>query len=78
MSRSYKRTPVIKCCGYGKFGKRQANKKVRKAGELGRKSQSFKRVYETWDIRDYRLFCGRRAGEKLIGKGYWEKCYYRK
>lgn len=53
-------------------------KKVRKAGELGHKSQSFRRVYETWNIRDYRLFCRRGAGEKLIGEGYWEKCYYRK
>lgn len=78
MSRSYKHTPVIKCCGYGRFGKRQANKKVRQTKGLGQKSQSFKRVYETWNIRDYRSFSRRNAGERLIGKEYWEKCYYRK
>lgn len=41
---------------------------MRKARELGRKFKSFKRVYEMWNIRDYRLFYGRKAGEKLIGK----------
>lgn len=51
---------------------------MRKPEGLGHKSLYFKRVYETWNIRDYRLFCGQREGEKLIGKEYWEKCYYRK
>ena len=38
MSRSYKRTPVLKICGKTKYAKRLANKKLR----LGAKNNPYK------------------------------------
>lgn len=54
MSRSYKHTPIIKGGGYGKFGKRKANKRVRRAENVA-DGASFKRVYESWEIYDWKF-----------------------
>lgn len=55
MSRSYKKTPIIKYAPSSKRGgtkkvKRCANKSVRR-GEYGNGMQ-YKRAYEQWDIHD--------------------------
>jgi hypothetical protein len=69
MSRSYKRTPGY-TCGYGgmyrRFAKRLANKRVRKNNDISNGS-SFRKLYESWDICDYRfLYFSRREIEKSI------------
>ena len=53
MSRSYKKTPVVKDNFGGKTGKRLANKKVRKLKNELFKGGEYKKVYESWDINDY-------------------------
>ena len=50
MSRSEKKTPIIKYGGYGKLGKHFANKKVRTI-DIGDYS-NYKKVYESWNIFD--------------------------
>lgn len=57
MSRSYKRTPVVKDNRRGsKAAKRVANKKVRKAPYVAN-GKAFKKVSCTWDIHDYVSYC---------------------
>ena len=34
MSRSYKKTPITKGCGYGRFGKKYANRILRRNNEI--------------------------------------------
>lgn len=52
MSRSYKKTPVVKDYHSGKKGKRQANRKVRRCKHIISSGNSYRKVYETWDIHD--------------------------
>lgn len=57
MSRSFKRTPIVKDNKRGrKYFKRHANKKIRKSNEVvgGR---HYKKVYNTWNIYDQRSYC---------------------
>lgn len=59
MSRSYKKTPVLKDSNTSKkAGKRVANKIVRKTDfdVLIGKSKQFRKVSETWNIYDYRIY----------------------
>lgn len=51
MSRSYKKTPIIKDNTYSKFGKKYANKRVRKS-DLGNNG-NYKKLYEQYDISDF-------------------------
>lgn len=52
MSRSYKKTPIIKDSGKHKqFAKRQANKKVRHSDCSS--GGNFKKLFESWDISDW-------------------------
>ena len=54
MSRSYKRYPLIKSIESGKFGKKQANKKVRNTKLLDiPNGNSYRKIYETTEIREY-------------------------
>lgn len=60
MSRSYKHTPVYKGDKSGKYGKRCANKKVRRKAKqksydlAAGKSNFYRREYESWlNLRDY-------------------------
>ena len=85
MSRSYKKSPVCKCCKM-KGGKRRANKKVRQAlkgnmsGVPALKSNIYRKLYESWDICDFRMFGNFKREEslfKLTGED-WEKIYRRK
>ena len=55
MSRSYRKTPIIKDSGKHKqFSKRQANKKVRH--EICGSGAEYKRHYEQYDICDFYYF----------------------
>lgn len=53
MSRSYKKNPVSKSCpDDGTYGKRQANKKIRRfKGELS-DGKEYKKLYCSWNIHD--------------------------
>lgn len=61
MSRSYKHTPVYKG-GKSKDEKKRANKIIRLETRLNpydaadRKSNLYRREYESWDICDYRIW----------------------
>lgn len=72
MSRSRKRTPVIKQ-GKGVYGKRAANCKVRQLLDLpAGKSKQYKRFYPQWDVWDFRFYLSERsigkAGKKHLRK----------
>lgn len=57
MSRSFKRTPITKGCRIEKYAKRNADKNVRKENNLLRcKSNKYRRVYESWNIFDYKFY----------------------
>lgn len=78
MSRSFKKTPIIKYAGYGKFGKRQANKRVRQSQDISGKGTHHKKLYQTWDINDVVSHWSR---EEAIEAGMleeWERFYHRK
>lgn len=52
MSRSYKKTPISKSCpSYGKYGKREANKKVRRSDDISN-GKMYKKIYCSWNIHD--------------------------
>lgn len=53
MSRSKRRTPIVKDHNSGKWGKKQANKKVRREKDFDGKGSSYKKIYNSWDIHDY-------------------------
>ena len=54
MSRSVKKHPVHKYAPEnGSWGKRQANKTVRRYKGGISNGNGYKRLYETWDIHDY-------------------------
>lgn len=79
MSRSYKRTPVMKCCGDSRYGKRQANKKVRRSDKsVLYKRKQYRKVYDSWDINDVVLYWSKRDAEKSGELDDWKKYYYRK
>lgn len=57
MSRSYKKTPIVKDnCGGRKFAKRQANKKVRNSMNVPDGKQ-YRKFYNTWNLYDYVSYC---------------------
>lgn len=57
MSRSYKKTPIVKDnAGGRKSSKRFANKKVRREKYLSN-GKEYRKVYNTWDIYDYVSYC---------------------
>jgi hypothetical protein len=52
MSRSYKKTPIVKDGHSGKFGKKVANRKVRHfKGDIAN-GKAYRKIYESWDIHD--------------------------
>lgn len=88
MSRSYKHTPVYKG-DKSKYDKRCANKKIRREAKLkpydvvARKSNLYRREYESWEIFDYRHWGEPiwREESWLNLRDYleiWQKCYRRK
>lgn len=53
MSRSYKKFPFCKCERSCKWGKRQANKKVRRyKGEIS-DGHEYQKIFNSWEICDY-------------------------
>ena len=56
MSRSYKKTPVIKDSDNTKWVKRQATKSVRRYKGILAKGSSYKKLFESWNICDYRFY----------------------
>lgn len=89
MSRSYKHTPVCKEGKSKKYGKRCANRKIRRGAKrkpydsAAGKSNLYRKKYESWDICDYRFW-----GEPIWREEswlnlrdrpeIWQKCYRRK
>ena len=53
MSRSTKKVPINKDHNSGKWGKKQANKKVRKEKDVPSKGKDYKKIYQSWNIHDY-------------------------
>ncbi len=81
MSRSYKKTPICTCGGNlggtRKYWKRQANKRLRKSKVTGKKS-NYKKVYESWNIRDYHFYKQKNCNMDEEDVKWWEKHYHRK
>ena len=79
MSRSYKKTPIIKNTPpiYRRFMKKQANRKVRRTDNIHNFMQ-FKKVFPSWAIYDYVSLCPREDKPHWMTDDYWEKCYLRK
>lgn len=74
MSRSYKKTPVVKDNGpFAQFARKQSNKRVRRTGDLSN-GCNYKRVYPQYSIcerRSYIPFEDRKDDKhwrKIIGK----------
>lgn len=82
LSRSYKKTPVVKdgCnkAGSRKYWKRQAHKKERKTEDLGNKSNNYRKVFDSWNICDYRFYEEKEVGMDEGQHHFWEKWYHRK
>lgn len=80
MGKSYKKTPIIKYAGYGKFGKKQANKKVRRLAmsQSSRKGAFHKRLYQTWNINDVVSHWTRDEAIEAGMLDVWERLYHRK
>lgn len=53
MSRSYKRTPILKDRRSGAVGKKFANRKVRRYKHKIPNGSSYKKIYCSYDIHDY-------------------------
>ena len=52
MSKSYKRNPIYQDQSSKRFGKRYANKIVRREDEVPT-GRAYKKCYESWNISDY-------------------------
>jgi hypothetical protein len=52
MSRSYKKTPVVKDGDSGKVGKKFANRKVRRYKHDLSNGKAYRKVFNSWDIHD--------------------------
>ncbi len=80
MSRSYKNTPVFKPYSRlnSKWYKRQAGKKVRRADYGLGKSKRYRKIFETWDICDYRFYEVMPDSSETDACEHWKKFYRRK
>lgn len=52
MSRSYKKTPIVKDHDSGKGGKKWANRKVRNYKREIANGKSYRKIFNSWDIHD--------------------------
>lgn len=79
MSRSRKRTPVVKT-GCGKEGKRRASRQTRRCRQVpAGKSMFYKKLSEQWDIWDYRSFLSSSDAQKSgMSTRQWERFYQQK
>ncbi|QUH21925.1 hypothetical protein [Alkaliphilus sp. B6464] len=82
MSRSFKRTPVMKTGAQGsrKFSKRESNKKVRRYNNVITNGKAYRKLYNSWNIYDYIFYVPWSNHENYLyrSKNEWEKYYYRK
>lgn len=53
MSKSYKKTPIVKDHGTGNSGKRFANKSVRRYADIIPNGKGYKKIFCSYDIHDY-------------------------
>jgi|HigsolmetaAR206D_1030411.scaffolds.fasta_scaffold00003_82 hypothetical protein len=53
MSRSYKQTPVWKNGRPGRFGKKLANRKIRRYKEDISDGGQYRKLYESWNIHNF-------------------------
>ncbi len=79
MSRSYKKTPIIKSVHplYKKFCKRHSNKKIRQMKDLSNYG-SFKKLFQSCEIHGYICYYPKEKKPYWMSYNYWEKCYLRK
>ena len=56
MSRSRKKYPAGQLQGSKKYGKRAANKKVRRSSFVS-SGKKYKKLYDSWNIADYKWYC---------------------
>jgi len=70
MSRSEKKTPIIKYGGYGKQGKKWANRRVRRNYSISN-GNNYRKMYESWDIFDCRSNLYRGPRINGIPAMYW-------
>lgn len=83
MSRSYKRTPIVKDNPKArKFFKRRANKKVRRTPDIPN-GRAYRKVYDSWSIYDFISYCtledwldSAKEAENYFTKKDWLKIYY--
>lgn len=69
----------MKCCGDKKYGKRQANRKVRRSdNSMLYRGKQYRKLYESWDINDVISFWTKNEAEKDGRLDDWKKWYYRK
>ena len=81
MSRSYRKTPIYTVRasrGGAKYYKKLANRKVRRVKFLSGKSKLYRKIYETWDIVDYRFYEKKPLSSDEKWLKIWRKCYYQK
>lgn len=79
MSRSFKKTPISKSAGYGAYGKKVANRKVRHARiNVLANRKSYRKMYETWNINDCITWWTREDAERCKMIDEWERFYHRK
>lgn len=79
MSRSRKKTPIIKFGGCPD-GKRMANRKVRRLSILpAGKGNSYKKFYPQYDVNDFVVYqANGTAGGDDGTDDWWERVFYRK
>lgn len=87
MSKSYKKNPIVKGCGYGRDGKKIANRRVRRITKDSNeilKGNMYKRIFDSWEINDVILRWTKEEAinyynerkkryENKIGKNYEKK-----
>lgn len=88
MSRSYRKTPIVKEHRSNKYGKQQANRKVRRYNKVPHNqhltNKGYKKLFETWDISDFTLKYTKEEALRDIENGEsqyqsiadWKKDYY--
>lgn len=72
MSRSKRKVPIVKDHNSGKYGKKMANKKVRREKDTLFKGKEYRKVYPSWDIHDYISYYPK---EEAIQDWYSEESY---
>ena len=76
MSRSYKKTPIIKQGSptKRKWAKRQANKKARRSKNIP-SGKEYRKTYCQYDLYDWVFY---QPYDESVPKNKWEKHFYRK